>query len=217
MNRRFSVLLPTRDRPHWLPRAIASVQDQTFYNWELIILDNPVNTPVDYLIPQDVRVYYHREPASGMGDALNRALAHATGELIVTLADDDRLPPTALETYDRMIGNHDWVVATTIIENIEGREMHRRGGCEEFVQRTRDGDYMLGGACCWRKTMHDTCGVWDPAFELCLDVDLFARFLRHADPLVIPNVCHLYTDHPWTLSKLNGGAQAHLAHQVKHG
>ncbi len=211
---RFSVLLPTRDRPQWLPRAIQSVLDQTYYDWELIILDNPVTTPVQDLIPQDVRVFYHREPAAGLGDALNRAFAHATGELIVTLADDDRLTPVALETFNRTIGDHDWVVATTLIENTEGREMHRRGGTPENVERTRQGDYMLGGACCWRRAMHDTCGVWNPEFELCLDVDLFARFLRHSDPVVIPDVLHLYTDHPWTLSKQNGNAQAHLATKV---
>lgn len=200
-----SVLLPTRDRPEWLPRAVASVMEQTHPGWQLVVLDNGL--PIRHLLPDDDRILYRREPAAGMADALNRALKHATGDLVTTLADDDRLAPEALATYADRIGDADWIVAGTLIEDEEGRPLHYRGGTPENVARTAQGDYMLGCAVCWRRVMHDRCGVWDATFAHALDVDLFARFLAVSYPAVVADVLHIYTDHPAAMSRSHSAEQ----------
>ena len=98
---RFSILLPTKDRPQWVGRAIESVLAQSFSDWELVIYNNGASHT---LLPSgDRRIHYVRGPAEGPADAFQRALELAQGEIIHPLGDDDQLPPDALEVVDREI------------------------------------------------------------------------------------------------------------------
>ena len=45
-----SIILPTYNQAHTLPRAINSVLNQTYNNWELIIIDNHSNDNTDTII-----------------------------------------------------------------------------------------------------------------------------------------------------------------------
>jgi glycosyltransferase involved in cell wall biosynthesis len=100
---RISVIVPTRRRPHLLPRAVASVFAQTHANFELLVVDD--NDPADRaataaaLAPWrgDARlrslVNPHRRNCSA---ARNCGLRAATGEWVTFLDDDDAYRPAKL-------------------------------------------------------------------------------------------------------------------------
>lgn len=201
---RFSVLMPTKDRRAWLPRAVASVCDQTLDDWELIVLDNGTDK-VENVLPSDSRIVYSYQPDTrGIADALNRSIDLASGELLLCLADDDWIPPHALETYDREIGDADWIIAETVAWTQDGAELYRRGGTRESVEQTRGGNFMLGLAVCWRRALDER---FDPHYEFALDVEFFVRVLAHREPAVCSDALHYYTDHPETMSRRYGGEQ----------
>lgn len=94
-----SVILPTRDRPALLPRALASVQRQTCADLEIVLVDNNQGPAVS-AIPElaaplaDSRVVV--VPARGAPSAAaarNAGLALARGEWVTYLDDDDAYEP----------------------------------------------------------------------------------------------------------------------------
>lgn len=87
-----SVILPTRNRAHLLPRAIASVLAQTYRNIELIVVnDASTDSTADVLAAiGDPRLrVIHREVNKGAAAARNAGIAAARGEYVSFQDDDD--------------------------------------------------------------------------------------------------------------------------------
>jgi glycosyltransferase involved in cell wall biosynthesis len=95
-----SVILPTHNRPHLLLEAINSVEQQTWTNWELIVIDDGSEPPIE--IESEIccvgRVKFLRnQPAAGLSNARNRGMETACGDIITFLDDDDLLSAETLE------------------------------------------------------------------------------------------------------------------------
>lgn len=99
-----SIVIPTRNRRRLLSEAIATVRNQTFSDWELIVVDDHSSdgTPafLRSLADERIRVIY-REQNGGQSVASNDGLAVARGEFVMFLDDDDLLRPRTLE---RLVG-----------------------------------------------------------------------------------------------------------------
>ncbi len=98
-----SILMPVYNTPRpWLVRAIESVRDQVYPNWELCIADDASTEPHvgetlrDYAA-RDARIKFVQRDTNGhISAASNSALALATGEFCALLDHDDELPQHAL-------------------------------------------------------------------------------------------------------------------------
>jgi len=98
-----SVLVPVYNTPEkWLAKAIASVGEQTYSNWELCLADDASTAPhvrplLEYYAAADPRIKVCFRPKNGhISAASNSALELATGEFIALLDHDDELTPHAL-------------------------------------------------------------------------------------------------------------------------
>ena len=100
-----SITMPTYKRPDMLRRAVASVQAQTFTNWELIISDDedppgPTWTYLQELAASDSRVRIARNPGPhGQIGNNNFVMRMARAEWVKPLFDDDTLKPNCLERF----------------------------------------------------------------------------------------------------------------------
>lgn len=92
-----SVIIPTYNRPQYLPQAVESVFCQTYPNIEIIIIDDGSEengaATREALRPYLSQVTYVYQPNCGIGGAVNRGLELASGEYIQHLDDDDILHP----------------------------------------------------------------------------------------------------------------------------
>ena len=96
-----SVTIATYNRAHLLPRAINSVLNQTYQNFELIIVDDNSTDGTKEVVKSytDRRIIYHRhEKNKGYLAARNTGWNFSQGEYNCQLGDDDELLPNALET-----------------------------------------------------------------------------------------------------------------------
>lgn len=93
-----SVIIPTHNRAALLAEAIDSVLQQTFSDFELIIVDDGStdNTPQVVAAYDDPRIAYIRQDGQERGAARNRGVAAAKGEFITFLDDDDWFLPHKL-------------------------------------------------------------------------------------------------------------------------
>lgn len=103
-----SIVLPTHNRAKILPKAIQSVLDQTYQNWELVIWDDGSVDDTEKVVEtfQERRIRYFYEVNCGKPYALNQAIARASGEYIAFLDDDDYWTPTKLELQQAFLNDH---------------------------------------------------------------------------------------------------------------
>lgn len=97
---RVSVVIPTHNRADLLREAIASVRDQTFADWEIIVVDDHSNDHTREVVESfgDNRVrYIQNEGKNGPSVARNLGIANARGDCIAFLDDDDEWLPHKLD------------------------------------------------------------------------------------------------------------------------
>jgi glycosyltransferase involved in cell wall biosynthesis len=87
-----AVVIPTRNRSDALQRAVRSVLNQSYRDWELVVVDDGSSPKVE-LAPdaaKDDRVHLLRlDVSEGAGAARNRGVAVTSAPLIAFLDDDD--------------------------------------------------------------------------------------------------------------------------------
>jgi hypothetical protein len=102
---RFSIVIPTRERPHTLEHTLATCLAQEG-DFEVVVSDNFSAPATRELVERraDPRVRYVRTPAAlAMTDSLEFAAAHARGEFVVMQGDDDGLLRHALPVIDEAL------------------------------------------------------------------------------------------------------------------
>jgi glycosyltransferase involved in cell wall biosynthesis len=95
-----SVIIPTYNRARFLRSAIASVLNQTFQDFEIIIVDDGSNDNTHSLVREfnDERIKYVRHEANGgEGKARNTGVVNSSAEYIAFLDDDDEWLPDKLQ------------------------------------------------------------------------------------------------------------------------
>lgn len=96
-----SVIIPTFNSEKYISDTIISVQNQTYKNWEILLVDDCSIDETQKIITtflMDKRIqFYPLEKNSGTGVARNFALANAKGKYIAFLDADDLWKPEKLE------------------------------------------------------------------------------------------------------------------------
>lgn len=93
-----SVIITTKNRLSYLQKAIASVKEQTYTNWELIIVnDNSTDGTTEYLANDPTLTAINISKSKGGNHARNRGIDKVQGEYVAFLDDDDQWYPEKLE------------------------------------------------------------------------------------------------------------------------
>lgn len=97
-----SVIIPTYNREHLLPRAIKSVLEQTFSDFEIIVVDDASTDNTKKIIEdfqkKDKRIKYIKHKKNkGESEARNTGIKNCRGKYIAFLDSDDRWLPLKLE------------------------------------------------------------------------------------------------------------------------
>lgn len=106
-----SIITPTFNSEKFISETIKSIQNQTYQNWEMIVVDDASSDATTAIIKlaseNDNRIkLFKLEENSGTGIARNTALAKASGKYIAFLDADDLWKPLKLEKQiDFLISN----------------------------------------------------------------------------------------------------------------
>lgn len=118
-----SVITPTYNCGKFIAETIASVQAQTYANWEMIIVDDcstdDTRVVVEALAEEDNRIrYYCLEVNSGAAVARTRAMEYAQGEYMAFCDSDDLWMPTKLEQQLEFMKSNGYDFSCTSYEQI---------------------------------------------------------------------------------------------------
>ncbi len=122
---RVSVVIPTRNRPEVVRRAVDSVLAQTYRDFEIIVvIDGPdLATQAALREVSDPRLHVLPLPESlGGSDARNAGIAASAGEWVAFLDDDDEWLPQRLErqlAHPAARADHPVFLASQFIERSE--------------------------------------------------------------------------------------------------
>ncbi len=110
-NALISIVLPTYNGSRYLEQAIQSCLDQTYRNWELIIVDDASTDETPALITQfvnaDSRIRAIRhETNRKLPAALNTGFAEAKGDYLTWTSDDNCYRPQALTAMVAFLESH---------------------------------------------------------------------------------------------------------------
>ena len=141
---RFSILMPTYNTPtRWLRRAIESVRQQIYPNWELCIADDASTDPelrqllAEYAkLDSRIRIAY-RNSNGHISAASNTALDIATGDFVALLDHDDELAEHALYMVAEALNEHPTLDLIYSDEDKVDASGRRFGPCSKSTSPTR--------------------------------------------------------------------------------
>ena len=205
---RFSVLTPVYDpAADVLVECIDSVRDQTFDDWQLVLVDDASPSPhvaeiLTAAAATDPRItVVHRPTNGGIVAASNDAVDAAVGEIFVLLDHDDLLAPTALERIDEAFtpGESDDGEEPDDVDYVYTDEdvLHPTGGLVEpffkpdwSPERFRNQMYTCHVSA-MRASLVREVGAFRDGFEGSQDWDLVFRVTERARRIVhVPEVLY---------------------------
>jgi glycosyltransferase involved in cell wall biosynthesis len=217
MTPKVSVLIPTYNYARYLDEAIQSVLDQTFDDFELVIVDDQSKDNTDEVVSKylhNPRVSYHKNPVNlGLAENFNKALEYANGEYIKYLLADDKLEPTLLQKFVDVMENHPSVSLTTSYSSNFGSVNKVRKLPMEGLQPGRKAilECLRNGKGNWigepsvvmfrKRDLH--VGKFDTKYICLVDLDMWLRLLTVGDCYIIPEVLSHFRVHNVQASNKN--------------
>ncbi len=206
-----SVVIPTRNRRALLSETVASVQEQTFQGWELIIVDEAsTDATPDYLQSvRDPRIRWLRHAeARGVSAARNTGLAQAGGALVMFLDDDDLLRPDAIDTLRRALGDNPDALAASgacrlFREDGDSSRVYRpaRGSARSIWREVLFGWWSNSGQNLYRTSVVREIGGFDTGLRAVQDRMLWLEIARRGNVVVVPTVVMEYRQHRGQMTK----------------
>lgn len=174
----FSIIMPTCERPNGTKRAIVSVVNQLYQNWELIVVEDgsqeSVKKDLDKFVKslkdKRIKLIHHKERYQRL-IARNTGMKKAKNEYIAHLDSDDEYLRTYLNSMNWAINEYpEYKVFNfgAIVCGLRGyrvREPHDFKEENEFCEATeRFRSGLIGmGSYVYKRTIHDDIGYFPEA------------------------------------------------------
>lgn len=180
MNEKISVVLPTYNGEKSIKKSIESVLNQTYTNWELIIV-NDCSTDDTLLVAQKyaseskkIKLISNTENQK-LPNSLNIGFSVATGDYLTWTSDDNAFHPNAFETMMDAFNDNpsvDLVYSDFDIVDLEGNLLHhQKKKTPDFLRY-----YNVVGACfLYKKTLARKIGEYDHDLFLAEDYEYWLR------------------------------------------
>lgn len=201
-----SIITPSHNRAHIIGETIESVLNQTYQDFEYIIVDDSEDE-TELVVCKYPQVKYVRVEVSGPNLKRKQGASIAKGEYLVFLDDDDILYPNFLEVNLKKLDESykfwtytEFDILDEIGLNIEEESIYNRRpfNLQDFKKNPRICDKGL-----FVKEIYDRIGGHDESLEHFTDVDLTMNYISKGYyPLYIPQRLLQYRIHEKQLCNL---------------
>jgi glycosyltransferase involved in cell wall biosynthesis len=196
-----SVIVPAYNAEATILETIQSIQNQTFADFELIVINDGSTDNTLTLLGQveDSRLQVFTYPNGGLPVARNRGIHHATGEFISFVDADDLWTPDKLELQLQALQQHpaagvaySW---TAFIDG-QGNFLYAREPLaftgNVYPQLLVDNFISNGSNILLRRELVAEAGIFDPSLKSAEDWDFYIRLAARSEFAVVPKYQILY-------------------------
>ena len=177
-----SVVIPTYNRKHTLPRAIASVLNQTLQPTEIIMVDDgSTDGTADWIQETYPRINPIRQSNKGVSAARNIGIKSAKCDWIALLDSDDEWLPDKLERQVEAFNQNPGIKLCHTEEiwirngvRVNQKKKHQKYGGYIF-EKCLDMCRISPSSAIFHQSLLDDVGYFDEAFSVCEDYDLWLR------------------------------------------
>lgn len=204
-----SVLIPSYNSAHFLHETIESVLNQTYTDFELIIVDDQSKDNTDEVIQKyisDPRVHYYKnEKNLGLVGNWNCCLTYAKGEYIKFLMCDDKFHTQLLEKYVPIMEQYPNVSLLTSFREYFGSKTYvwqlpfcgLQNGKWIIHESLKDCNFIgEPTTVMFRRESLRKIGDFNTNFTYLPDWDMWLRQLTIGDCFIIPEPLSYFRIHP---------------------
>lgn len=175
-----SVIVPSYNSGAYLRETLTSVLAQDPPPHEVLVQDGgSTDNTIDILCSLGEQVAWVSAPDNGQADALNKAVARATGDVILWLNADDVLLPGAIAAASAAFAadpSLQFAYGDFDMINGAGTVMRKYRSSEYSWDRVfARGCYIFSGSMFIRKQLLVALGGYDADLRACMDLDLLLR------------------------------------------
>lgn len=210
---RVSFVIPAYNAEPYLRPALQSVRDQTYADFEAVVIDDGstdgTNAIIREFVDADSRFRLLAKPNTGLIDSLNRGLAEARGELIARFDADDICRPERLAVQMAYLDANPNCIAVgsgiTVIDE-EGRTLREIQPAAMRVAPPIDGNFpptsllLTHPTVTFRKSAVVRSGGYSAAYEAAEDYELWLRIRALGDIVELPQALIYYRQHGASVS-----------------
>jgi glycosyltransferase involved in cell wall biosynthesis len=216
----FSILIASYNNGQFLLEAVQSVFDQTYSNWEIIIVDDCSTDNseeiIDGIITEGVNIKFFKNDVNhGCGYTKNRCCQLAKGEILGFLDPDDTLEKTAIE---KMVNKHHELPAYSLIysqnylcdSKLQLLNNGINGGPikKNETQLTSVGNNRITHfASCKVLFYNKTSGI-NPILKRAIDQDFYYKMEEVGDIYFIEEPLYFYRTHEQNISRNQNSLKA---------
>lgn len=207
-----SVLMPVYNtKEEYLREAIESILNQTYTNFELVILDDGSTTDIEKVVTsyKDKRIRFHKSPKNlGISLATNKLMDMAKGEFISLMDSDDIAIKSQLQKEVDYLDKNPTVSIVSC-------------AYKEFPINTRSNpprkaryldlmffNFMSNPGCMMRLADINKYKLrYDPKFPPCQDYEFWSRAIRHLKIENIQEILQKHRRHPNNFLQTHSSAE----------
>lgn len=205
-----SVIIPTYNRAQYIAEAIDSVLNQTYQDFEIIIVDdgstdNTKEIIKPYLDDYSNKIRYFYQKNKGISAARNMAINKAREDYIAFLDSDDRWLPEKLEKQMKVIKdeNINFVYSAMYVEN-NGRMTNRiipANPATDFLGLLTKNQSIAMATTIIKKEYITKTGMFDETLTVSVDYDLWLRVLLKYKVKYLKEPLTIYREHADNITK----------------
>lgn len=195
-----SVVIPSYNYGRFLDEAIQSVLDQTYLDFELIIIDDQSKDNTDEVVQKYLSnpkvTYYKNDTNLGLGGNFNKCLEYANGEYIKFLLADDVFQPGLLASFVKVMDENPGVSLVTSYRQTFGGENKKfetpfyglqDGKKVIFEVLSRDKNFLGEPTMVmFRNKNLALTGMFNTTYGWILDTDMWLKQLNIGDCYIVP-------------------------------
>ena len=196
-----SVVMPVYNADKFLSEAIASILNQTFKDFEFIII-NDCSTDHSWDVVKsfsdDRLITIQNEKNIGTYPSRNKGMKIAKGKYIAVMDADDIALPDRLEKQYSYMDRNPEILATGTLNNTlgEGYEFERPLSYHGICASLLDNNYVLHPSMLIRADSIREFGGYDEQYVYASDYDLVCKLSLKGMIENLPDICMTYRWHP---------------------